>query len=129
MCGKMKQRSFAKNVFASCAANASDPISHRDHVKHDLLSKIPVGGDMQDMLGYISSQKKIVLITFDYAGLTTDPDDLKTFLQNNPNVHKIIVDNSPHTNKIIDYTSDELINDLEKRNHFSCRKGTLQRSK
>ncbi|SAM03636.1 hypothetical protein [Absidia glauca] len=55
MCEKMKQRSFTEKVFASCAANARDPISYRDHKKHDLLSKIPVDGDMQDMLGYISS--------------------------------------------------------------------------
>ncbi|KAG0169891.1 hypothetical protein DFQ28_002830 [Apophysomyces sp. BC1034] len=75
----------------------------RDHVKHDLLSKRPVDDDMQDMLGYVSSQENVVLATLDYARLTTNSDDLKTFLENNPNVRKIIVDNIPHTSKIIDY--------------------------
>ncbi|EIE81328.1 hypothetical protein RO3G_06033 [Rhizopus delemar RA 99-880] len=47
----------------------------------DLLAKINADGDMQDMLRYISAEKKVCIVTLDFAGLTTNHEDLKVFLK------------------------------------------------
>ncbi|ORE10767.1 hypothetical protein BCV72DRAFT_198876 [Rhizopus microsporus var. microsporus] len=47
----------------------------------DLLSKINADGDMQDMLQYISTVKKVCIVAINLAGLTTNQEDLKVFLK------------------------------------------------
>ncbi|KAG1053648.1 hypothetical protein G6F43_004285 [Rhizopus delemar] len=49
------------------------------HRNEDLLAKINADGDMQDMLRYISAEKKVCIVTLDFAGLTTNHEDLKVF--------------------------------------------------
>ncbi|KAI8142343.1 hypothetical protein BJV82DRAFT_517120 [Fennellomyces sp. T-0311] len=128
MSNKLRKRSLVQKVFASVSANASDSLFTRDLVKNGLLEKVEADGDMQDMLEYISCTEKIVLVTLDYAGLTTKPNDLLLFLQNNSNISKIVVDNFPHTNAINDYSALDLRDNSDLRNHFDCRRGTYQRS-
>ncbi|KAG0173072.1 hypothetical protein DFQ28_009242 [Apophysomyces sp. BC1034] len=126
MSNKLQQRSLVQKVFASVSANANDALLKRDLVKNDILEKLEIDGDMQDTLTYISCTKNVVLVTLDYAALTTDPNDLLLFLQNNLSISTVIVDNFPHTNDINNYSAKDPINNPNRRKLFDCRKGTYQ---
>ncbi|KAI8882215.1 hypothetical protein K501DRAFT_187250, partial [Backusella circina FSU 941] len=116
--------------FTSASCDANQPLLARDLKKNtDMLSKITADGDMQDLLAYIRTRDKICIVVIDFAGLTTNSEDLEQFLRNNPNIVKLIVDKLPHTNSIHVYNSDELLNDQNKLQEFKCRNNTLfQRS-
>lgn len=77
-----KTRSLADRVFISPNSFAGDPFNKRDENKREeLMSHIIANGDTQDMLRYISDKKKkVILVTIDYAGLTTNCEDMKSFL-------------------------------------------------
>ncbi|KAI7864135.1 hypothetical protein BDF14DRAFT_1732696, partial [Spinellus fusiger] len=72
--------------------------------------------------------QKICLVVLDYAGLTTDPNDLKKFLKANKNIEKVIVDNLPQNNKI-EIFEKEILNNPSRLEVFRCRASTCQRSK
>ncbi|RCH77967.1 hypothetical protein CU097_001347 [Rhizopus azygosporus] len=81
------------------------------------------------MLQYININKKICLVVLDYAGLTTDPNDLKKFLETNKNIEKIIVDNLPQSNKVEIFERKEILNNPSRLEAFKCRSNTCRRSK
>ncbi|KAI8641450.1 hypothetical protein BD408DRAFT_418058, partial [Parasitella parasitica] len=130
MSTNLKERSLVTKVFASASCDANQPLLARDLKKNtDILSKITADGDMQDLLAYIRTRDKICIVVIDFAGLTTNSEDLEQFLRNNPNIVKLIVDKLPHTNSIHVYNSDELLNNQNKLQEFKCRNNTLfQRS-
>lgn len=109
MCDRLRERSLVDKLFVSVCSNANHPISERDvKVDKKIIEKLDVDGNTQgkstnvnsifyfsiliigvplllffflEMLQYISTNKKICLVVLDYAGLTTDPNDLKKFLE------------------------------------------------
>lgn len=80
---------------------------------------------MQDLLSCIQTRDKICIVVIDFAGLTTNTEDLEQFLRNNSNSVKVIVDKLPHTNSIQVFDSDELLNDHNKLQKFECTNNTL----
>ncbi|CEG74436.1 hypothetical protein RMATCC62417_09654 [Rhizopus microsporus] len=50
------------------------------------------------------------LVVLDYASLTTDPSDLKIFLEASKNIEIIIVDNLPYSNSIKTFERKETLN-------------------
>ncbi|KAG1457236.1 hypothetical protein G6F56_006656 [Rhizopus delemar] len=130
MCEKLKNRSLVSKILASVCCNANEPLLKRDSNKQEhILQQVHADGDIQDMLVYISSMEKVCIVVIDFAGLTTNCEDLKTFLKNNPNIKKIIVDKLAHCNASHVYDLKELLNDSVKIKAFDCRKKALQRSK
>ncbi|CAO3681921.1 unnamed protein product [Rhizopus stolonifer] len=131
MVEKLKTRSLADRVFISPNSSAGDPFNKRDENKREeLMSHIIANGDTQDMLRYISDKKKkVILVTIDYAGLTTNCEDMKSFLSTYSSIKEIAIDLIPSQNKAKMYTSQELLNDEKKLKEFECRKKCLQRSK
>ncbi|KAI9245017.1 hypothetical protein EDC94DRAFT_637933 [Helicostylum pulchrum] len=120
MLEKLKTRSLADKVFVS-------PNSEMKKKPVEMMSYLIANGDTQDMLKYISDkEKKIILVAIDYAGLTTNCEDLKNFLSS---VKEIVIDQILSKNKVRMYTSGELLNNEEKLKEFDCRKNCLQRSK
>ncbi|KAI9475634.1 MAG: hypothetical protein EXX96DRAFT_506170 [Benjaminiella poitrasii] len=83
MVEKLKTRSLADRVFVSPISSAGDPFNKRDEKKREeVMTHIVANGDTQDMLRYISDkEKKIILVAIDYAGLTTNCEDMKSFLR------------------------------------------------
>ncbi|KAI8095653.1 hypothetical protein BDF21DRAFT_406406 [Thamnidium elegans] len=77
----------------------------------------------------LTSTKKICLVVLDYAGLTTDPNDLKKFLETNKNIEKAVVDNLPKNNKVEIFERKEILNNPSRLEAFKCRSNTCQRSK
>ncbi|KAI9481055.1 MAG: hypothetical protein EXX96DRAFT_522599 [Benjaminiella poitrasii] len=93
MCKYLKSRSLVSKVFASVYCNANEPLLERDLSKQKLLlPQILADGDMQNMLMYISSKERVCIVAIDFAGLTTNYEDLKVCLKNNPNTKKLIID-------------------------------------
>ncbi|KAG2228208.1 hypothetical protein INT45_011000 [Circinella minor] len=46
-----------------------------------------------DLCSFLSScNKMVILCVIDYAGLSNDPKDVKTFLKINPNIKEIVID-------------------------------------
>ncbi|KAI9485395.1 MAG: hypothetical protein EXX96DRAFT_476384 [Benjaminiella poitrasii] len=125
-CAKnLKERSLANKVFFGVYCSADDDLLTRDMKRNeDLLSKI----NADDMLQHISTAKKVCLVAIDFAGLTTNQEDLKIFLKNNYNVSKIIFEKLLFTNSTHVYDSHDLLNS-NKIADFNGRKGFLQRSK
>ncbi|KAG2201915.1 hypothetical protein INT46_001574 [Mucor plumbeus] len=126
MCCNLRERFLVTKVFASVSCNANQPFLARDSKKnHDMLSKINVDGDMQDLLAYIYTKEKICIVAIDFAGLTMNCEDLELFLKNHRNIVKLIIDKLPYSNSIHVYNSDELLNNPNKLQGFKCRKNTL----
>ncbi|EIE88215.1 hypothetical protein RO3G_12926 [Rhizopus delemar RA 99-880] len=122
MCDRLRERSLVDKLFVSVCSNANHPISERDvKVDKKIIEKLDVDGNTQEMLQYISTNKKICLVVLDYAGLTTDPNDLKKFLEANKNIEKVIVDNLPQNNKIEIFERKEILNNPSRLEVFRCR--------
>lgn len=99
----LKERSLVTKVFASASCDANQPLLARDLKKNtDMLSKITADGDMQgekkeiffllliitillldspDLLEYIRTRDKICIVVIDFAGLTTNSEDLEQSLR------------------------------------------------
>ncbi|CAO3620038.1 unnamed protein product [Mucor fragilis] len=102
MSTNLKERSLVTKVFASASCDANQPLLARDLRKNtDMLSNITADGDMQgekkdifllliitifhfdslDLLAYIRTREKICIVVIDFAGLTTNSEDLEQFLR------------------------------------------------
>ncbi|KAI7896737.1 uncharacterized protein EV154DRAFT_490691 [Mucor mucedo] len=84
----LKERSLCDKVFVSCSCSAGDELTSRDMNANTvgLLNElIGVDGDTQSMLSYInSSEIDICLVVIDFAGLSTNKNDIHRFFS----IHK-----------------------------------------
>ncbi|KAI7896026.1 uncharacterized protein EV154DRAFT_493246 [Mucor mucedo] len=122
----MKKKLLCEDVFASCRANADDKIDDRD-IKSTIIYKVShVRGDCQDMLDYITmSNRTVRLVVIDYAGLSTNPDDLKEFVRKHKQLKEIAVDEGQ---KMTVFSRHELLKDEKLLQKFNCRIGSVKRS-
>ncbi|KAG2201332.1 hypothetical protein INT47_001420, partial [Mucor saturninus] len=123
---KMKKKLLCEDVFASCRANADDKIDDRD-IKSTMIYKVShVHGDCQDMLDYITmSNRTVRLVVIDYAGLSTNPDDLKEFVRKHKQLKEIAIDEGQ---KMAVFSRHELLKDEKLLQKFNCRIGSVKRS-
>ncbi|ORE00716.1 hypothetical protein BCV72DRAFT_310716 [Rhizopus microsporus var. microsporus] len=122
---KMMTHAFLARFSPLFTVYANESLLERDLNKQEhILSQIHADGDMQDMLVYISSLERVCIVAIDFVGLTTNCEDLKVFLKNNPNIDKLASCDASHV-----YDTQELLNDSDKIKVFDCRKKALQRSK
>ncbi|KAG2211160.1 hypothetical protein INT47_006279 [Mucor saturninus] len=75
---------------------ARDKLSARDK-KQDIELE---NGNTQDMLNFLKNQEKVCLVVIDFAGLSTNSEDLRQFVSDNESLQKIIVDTLPFNNKV-----------------------------
>ncbi|KAI7904494.1 uncharacterized protein BX663DRAFT_502579 [Cokeromyces recurvatus] len=81
MCKKLRMRSAVEKIFVSSKISTNDPIMDRDvDDDNQLLEKLDADGNTQDMLRHVS-YKKTCLVMLTFAGLTTNINDLVTFLK------------------------------------------------
>ncbi|ORZ01766.1 hypothetical protein BCR43DRAFT_434141, partial [Syncephalastrum racemosum] len=71
---------------------------------------------------------QVILVTIDYAGLSTDPDDLSLFVRDHEKIDQTHVDRLPTVYKVERYTRHQLLNDENCRKKFHCRSKSVQRS-
>ncbi|ORX47507.1 hypothetical protein DM01DRAFT_1269520, partial [Hesseltinella vesiculosa] len=60
-------------------------------------------------------------VILDVAGLTTNCEDVKTFISNNPNLQPIIIDHIPFDNDVKVISRDQILNDADVLDMFNCR--------
>ncbi|KAI8079280.1 hypothetical protein BDF21DRAFT_383424 [Thamnidium elegans] len=116
---------LCESVFASCKSNADEPIYERDGKKNNYCLE-NIKGDCQDLINFITmSTKYIRLVVIDYAGFSTNPDDIRSFFRNHKQLKEIVVDEGHTVSCFSRY--DILRNDsvIEK---FRCRKACEKRS-
>ncbi|KAI7858670.1 hypothetical protein BDC45DRAFT_434002, partial [Circinella umbellata] len=76
----LRTRSLVDKVLISPSCKSSEPIENRDH-KEDVIGSY-ADGNAQGMLDMLKkTRKSMVIVIIDYAGLTTDPDDLLLFIR------------------------------------------------
>ncbi|KAG0169905.1 hypothetical protein DFQ28_004069, partial [Apophysomyces sp. BC1034] len=130
MCRRLKERSLVDYIFVFYNSQAGDSLAQRDTKQaYELLTQLSAEGNTQDMLAYITNTDKVCLVGLDYAGLSTNCNDLYEFLTQHPNLKKIIIDNIPTDNIIHVYECSNLLNEPETLEKFECRKKPHQRSK
>ncbi|KAK4516954.1 uncharacterized protein ATC70_000282 [Mucor velutinosus] len=128
MVNKLYSRGKCEEVFVSPICKADQPILERDSPKQDdlLLHLKGSHGDISDLVARVHfSQKPFRLVIIDYAGLSTSPDDIRTFLKQCSNIKEIVVD---HGSSFEILSRFDLLknNNLEK---FKCRRANVQRSR
>ncbi|KAI8089060.1 uncharacterized protein BX664DRAFT_332074 [Halteromyces radiatus] len=84
---------------------------------------------MQDLISYLVVTEKVCLVVIDFAGLSTNVDDLRSLIENHKNLQRIIVDHLPYEIEVKIYERDLLLSDPSALEAFSCRKGFYKRSK
>ncbi|KAG0175723.1 hypothetical protein DFQ28_003203 [Apophysomyces sp. BC1034] len=81
MANKLKARSLVDRVYVSPYSMANGKIRSRDFSRdYDLSGMEDITGTTQDMISYISITPNVSHVVLDFAGLTTDVNDLKQFL-------------------------------------------------
>ncbi|KAI9248992.1 hypothetical protein EDC94DRAFT_624608 [Helicostylum pulchrum] len=80
--GKLKTRSLVDKVYVSVNCDSKESIMKRDLKNNSSTLELKVlDGNMQDLIKYLLTAKKICLVTIDSAGLTSDVGDLISFLR------------------------------------------------
>ncbi|KAG1164499.1 hypothetical protein G6F46_003360 [Rhizopus delemar] len=126
MIDKLKTRSLVQEVFVSECSSANDPLNTRDA---DQMGFEGADGSTKDMLEFLRvSESGVILVTLDYASLTTNVEDLKEFLREHECVQKIVVDRLPVKPEMEVFTRETLLLDEDAINKFDCRKRPVQRS-
>ncbi|KAI9302008.1 hypothetical protein BJ944DRAFT_270606 [Cunninghamella echinulata] len=79
MIERLKKKMLCTEVFTSYRTNADTPLFERDKT----IKKIDgSAGSIKDMMEQIAIEyKKIRLVIIDYAGLSTNPDDIRGFIR------------------------------------------------
>ncbi|KAG2236192.1 hypothetical protein INT48_003811 [Thamnidium elegans] len=79
MIDKLRSRSLVDKVFVSQSSLANEPFKKRD-INDDVFEG--ADGSTRDLLNFLNfSEMQVILVTLDYAGLSTNIEDLKEFLR------------------------------------------------
>ncbi|KAG2226824.1 hypothetical protein INT45_005789 [Circinella minor] len=132
MAAHLRTRSLVDKVFISPYCKSSEPIENRDH-KEDVIGSY-ADGNAQGMLDMLKkTRNNVVIVIIDYAGLTTDPDDLLLFIspffRNYQQIEQIFVDRLPITYEVEKYTRQQLLQDENCIQKFDCRSKPVQRAR
>ncbi|KAI9249081.1 hypothetical protein EDC94DRAFT_527904 [Helicostylum pulchrum] len=131
MVDKLRSRSMVDKVFVSETSAVNQPFHNRDINEANIEG---TGDTTIDFIGFLNSTKKEVIlvvlkyIILDYAGLTTNVEDLKEFLSEQRNITKIIIDRLPITSEVEIYETEVLSQDQNAIKKFDCRTRPIQRS-
>ncbi|KAG1135902.1 hypothetical protein G6F37_013132 [Rhizopus arrhizus] len=126
MVHNLRNRSIVDKVFVSKSSAASQPFDTRDS---NATITEGTNGTTKDFIEFLNkTQKGVILVVLDYAGLTTNVEDLKEFLSNQKAIKKIIVDRLPITTEVEIYETELLLRDQKAINKFDCRTQPVQRS-
>ncbi|KAG0735269.1 hypothetical protein G6F23_011707 [Rhizopus arrhizus] len=126
MIDKLKSRSLIQNVFVSECSSANDPLHKRDAGQVGFEG---ADGSTKDMLEFLKVfESKVILVTLDYAGLSTNVEDLKEFLREYESVEKVVADRLPVKPEMEIFNRETLLLDEDAISKFDCRKRSVQRS-
>ncbi|ORE06578.1 hypothetical protein BCV72DRAFT_121138 [Rhizopus microsporus var. microsporus] len=123
---KMKTKLLCEDVFVSCNTSANDPITERDATTPPYTFD-DCSGNTQDLITKITnSARQIRLVVIDYAGLSTNPDDIRLFISLNKSIREVVM-NIGH--KVEVYSRYDLLKNIKILNKFRCRRECVKRSR
>ncbi|KAI8063942.1 hypothetical protein BDF21DRAFT_388890 [Thamnidium elegans] len=132
MADRLRERCSVKTVYASPVSNSRDEIASRDlcEKSHGLLKQLScVSGSTQDMMNHIKTSKQaICLIVIDFAGLSSDCEDIKSFVRSHRKLKTIVIDSLPVNNTVKMFTRQDILHDNQFTKYFQCRKAPVKRS-
>ncbi|KAI9006602.1 hypothetical protein CLU79DRAFT_689887, partial [Phycomyces nitens] len=110
---------LCEDVFVSYNTFASNIIAERDTTSQQYTFEY-CSGTTQDLIKMITkSARSIRLVVIDYAGLSTNPDDIRLFLSLNKSVREIVVEVG---NKAKVFSRFDLLKKDTIIKRFQCRK-------
>ncbi|KAI7889921.1 uncharacterized protein EV154DRAFT_512852 [Mucor mucedo] len=114
-------------IFVTPLCNANSPLLERDLKRSPLTKDVRhAHGDMQDLISYVkTSMRPIRLVVIDYAGLTTSPQDLLTFISSLNLVMFVVV---YHGHRFESFSRENLLKDISFK-AFAYRKAPIRRSR
>lgn len=123
---KMKTKLLCEDVFVSYNTSANDPIAERDATTPPYAFD-DCSGNTQDFITKITkSARQIRLVVIDYAGLSTNPDDIRLFISLNKSIREVVVDIG---HKVEVYSRYDLLKSIKILNKFRCRRECVKRSR
>ncbi|KAI9358399.1 hypothetical protein BD770DRAFT_320880 [Pilaira anomala] len=127
----LRKRSLAELIYISPQCLAGSPIASKDMPDVvEELEKMELNyctGSTQTLLSKLSANiKKVCLVIVDYAGLSTNPDDIRTLVVC---LEYIVVDRFRETGKYEVYSRSKILNNDNYLKPFACRKALPRRSK
>ncbi|KAG1469160.1 hypothetical protein G6F56_003420 [Rhizopus delemar] len=129
---RLTERYSVKTFYASPFSNSMDEIASRDlcEKSKSLVKRLNnVSGSAQDMMSHIkAANTNICLIVIDFAGLSRDSEDIRSFVRSHPKLKKISVDRLPINNMVTTYNREDILLDHKFMKDFDCRKAPIQRS-
>ncbi|GAA5809109.1 hypothetical protein MFLAVUS_002513 [Mucor flavus] len=125
------RKSLAELTYVSPQCLAGSPIDSRDMPNAaEELEKMELNycaGSTQTLLSKLSVNiKKVCIAVVDYAGLSTNPDDIRTLVNC---LECIVVDRFRETGKYEVYSRSKILNNDNYLKPFACRKALPHRSK
>ncbi|CEI98708.1 hypothetical protein RMCBS344292_12811 [Rhizopus microsporus] len=89
---KLKVKFLCGKVYVSSFSDADEPLCNRDIKSNDFMIKHS-DCNCQDLFGFLSiSNKKIRPTVLSYAGLSTNPDEVRNFVKLQKRICEIIAD-------------------------------------
>ncbi|KAG1212634.1 hypothetical protein AB4K20DRAFT_1865651 [Rhizopus microsporus] len=127
MVTKLKTKLLCRKVFVSPCSSADMEFSKRDTSKKSLkFMESFKSSFMIDLLLFLKAETRMVrLIAIDYAGLSTNVEDLRSLVNNHKCVKEIVIDKG---HRVELFSRKQLLKDDEVLRLFRCRTKAVNRS-
>ncbi|KAG0758629.1 hypothetical protein G6F57_011847 [Rhizopus arrhizus] len=125
---KLKKKLLCCKVFVSPFSNSDIEFEKRDRNAQTskFIESLKCDGTMEDLLLYLASETRMIrLVAIDYAGLTTNLEDLRSFVSKYKCIKEIIIDKG-HRVEVI--SRKRLLKDDKILQLFRCRVKAVNRS-
>ncbi|KAI9484941.1 hypothetical protein BDB00DRAFT_773980 [Zychaea mexicana] len=127
MVDRLIKDSSVDMVFASYSSTSKQPFADRDRT--DPIHVPKTSGNTQDLLRLLSTTSKpIAIVAIDFAGLTTNTNDLIQWLRDHEIVKIVLIDNIEALNQTYTFTREQLLTDILVLQQFDSRPAPIERS-
>ncbi|KAG2181862.1 hypothetical protein INT44_008678 [Umbelopsis vinacea] len=127
MIERLKEDSSVIKVFGSYSSTSNQRFADRDFV--DPVHVPNTLGNTQDLLRHLStSNKPVAIVAIDFAGLTTNVNDLVKLLRDYETIKMVLIENIQAHNKTYCFTREQLLKDETVLQQFNCRPELIRRS-
>lgn len=121
----MKTKLLCEDVFVSYNTPVNNLIAEQDATTPPYTFD-DCSGNTQDLITKITkSARQIRLVVIDYAGLSTNLDNIKLLISLNKSVREVVVDIG---HKVEIYSRHDMLKNISILNKFRCRRGCVKRS-
>ncbi|KAI8370581.1 uncharacterized protein BYT42DRAFT_484297, partial [Radiomyces spectabilis] len=108
MIDRLVNHSQVDSIYPSYPCTSNECLFNRDQQE---TTRVPrTAGNTQDILRILSAtEKSVAIVTIDYAGFSTNVNDLSTLVENHKCLQAIVVDNLATFHRSLVFTRQELL--------------------